>query len=135
MFRSLFLVGAFSIVSSVGFAASDWKVVATSNEHVYGVDLNSIAKVSEYPYQKYHKAWVKSVIVNDLTKDGMTVGDYNMILEWVDCSSRTLGNKSQISYKQNGTVIPNAGRSMGYVKMEDVIPGTIGESILDAICN
>lgn len=120
--------------SIAAFAESDWKVVGTTKENIYGIDLNSISMVNEYPYQKNKKAWIKNVIVNDLTKDGMTVGDYNMVLEWANCDNRTLGYKSNTAYKKDGTVISNLSNSKSYVQMNDVIPGTIGESIFETIC-
>ena len=91
--------------------------------------------MTEYPYQSNKKAWIKSVIVNDLTKDSMTVGDYNMVLQWANCNARTLGYKSNTAYRKNGTVINNLSNSVSYVRMSDVIPGSIGEAILDSICS
>ena len=35
----------------------------------------------------------------------------------------------------NGEVIPNSSRSTSYVNMTEVIPGTVGESMLEAVCN
>lgn len=119
--------------SNLSFAA-DWKYINYSDEHVYGIDINSISQVNEYSYQKYKKAWIKNVIKNDLSKDGMTVGDYSMMLYWADCNTRTLGLKTSTSYKSNGKVIPNYSFSNSYVSMQDVIPETIGEGIIDAIC-
>lgn len=135
MINKVLMAGTLLSISLMSFAESNWKIVGTTKENVYGIDLNSIANVSEYPYQKNKKAWIKNVIVNDLTKDGMSVGDYNMILEWVNCNDRTLGYKSNTAYKKDGTLIPGLSSSRSYVKMDDVIPGTIGESIFEMICN
>lgn len=120
-------------ISNLSFAA-DWKYITYSDENLYGIDINSISQVTEYPYQKYKKAWIKSAIQNDLTKDGMTVGDYTMMLYWADCNAKTIGLKAATPYKNDGKVIPNKSFSTSYVSMKDIIPDTIGEGILDSIC-
>ena len=130
-----FILGCFLCIPIISFAESNWKVVGSSKENVYGIDINSISNGTEYPYQSNKKAWIKSVIVNDLTKDSMTVGDYNMVLQWANCNARTLGYKSNTAYRKNGTVINNLSNSVSYVRMSDVIPGSIGEAILDSICS
>ena len=131
MFLLLFLLVG---ITSLSFAASDWQFITNSDEKVYGVDINSVGQVSEFPYQKYKKAWIKSVIQSDLTKDGMTIGDYSMMLYWADCNAKTIGLKTITHYKNNGKVVSDKGFSNAYVQMKDVIPETIGEGILDGIC-
>lgn len=117
------------------FAAPEWVIASKSNEYVTYLDINSISQVKEYSYTQFKKAWFKQVIYNDLSKDGMSVGDYTMTLDWLDCAGNSSGTKQSVSYKKNGEVIPNSSRSTSYVNMTEVIPGTVGESMLEAVCN
>lgn len=135
MINKFFIASMFSLISISSFANSNWKVVGKTNEQIIGLDLNSISNVADFSYKNYKKVWVKNLIINDLTKDGMTIGDYTMILQWVSCGEKTIGYKSSTAYKKDGTVINNLSNSVSYVKMADVIPGTIGELVVDATCN
>ena len=116
------------------FAVPQWIIASKSNESITYLDLNYISQVTDYSYSHYKKAWFKHVIYNDISKDGKTVGDYTMSLDWINCSGNSSGTKQIISYKKNGQIIPNSSRSRSYVNMEEVIPGTVGESMLDAVC-
>lgn len=115
-------------------AETNWTAIGNTNEHVYALDVNSISQVTQYPYTKYKKAWLKRIIFNDLSKDGMTVNDYTMILYWADCGAQTLGIKSNTNYKSNGKVF-DTSYNPSYVTMNDVVPESIGAGILEAICN
>lgn len=80
------------------------------------------------------EAWIKSVVVNDLTKDGLSLGDYSMELFQFDCNDRT---SKQISYtdynKKSGTVIRSYTYPT-YGQFKAVIPGSVGEARLENAC-
>lgn len=134
MFKKVVTFILLACISGLSYAEANWVHIGSSNEHIFAIDHNSISQVSQYPYTNYKKAWVKSVIYNDVTKDGMTVKDYSMVLYWANCQGQAIGTKSITDYKSNGSVY---GRSYtpSYVDMKDVVPDSIGSSILDAICN
>ena len=133
-FKKVFLV-MLALIGMDAYAAPEWVLASKSNENITYVDINSISQVREYAYTHYKKAWFKQVIYNDISKDGMTVGDYTMSLDWFDCSGDSSGTKQIVSYKKNGQIVPNSSRSRSYVNMTDVIPGTVGESMLQAVCD
>ena len=116
------------------FAESDWTALGSDDETVFGADRNSIAKINQYPYTNYKKIWTKSVIYNDLTKDGLTVGDYTLLLFWVDCSNQTIGTKAITQYKSNGKVFGESYNTSN-VSMSDVVPNSRGAAILDLVCD
>ncbi|RTY96821.1 hypothetical protein EKL28_14915 [Staphylococcus aureus] len=59
-----------------------------------------------------------------------------MTLYWVNCNNRTLGVKSVSSYiKQKNGTVKNNTETEHFVKMNDVIPNSIGEGILDTVCS
>ena len=131
----LLIIGISVLLPMNIFAAPEWIVASKSDQAITYLDMNSISQVKEYSYSHYKKAWFKQVIYNDLEKDGMSVGDYTISLDWIDCSGNSSGTKQRISYKKNGQIIPNSSRSTSYVNMTEVIPGTVGESMLEAVCN
>lgn len=136
-FKQLIAGVLIGLVSCGTFAAPEWKFVDTidSGFAIY-VDTNSIGRVSEYSSQATHKAWIKQIVYKDLEQDGLAIGDYHMILYWVHCNNSTLGAKSVTTYqKQKNGLVRNNTESTSYPKMEDVIPNSIGEGIVDTVCS
>ena len=112
-------------------ANAEWEQVGTTNEHIYLVDPDKIRTASEYG-KSYLKVWVKKIIYNDITKDGFSVGDYEIDLWQMDCNGLTSGLKSYAEYKKNGSLVNS--HQLNYVTMTDVIPNSIGEAILEKAC-
>lgn len=132
------LIGAWVGVISCGtFAESQWKYVGTTDNGIMiAVDTNSISKVSEYGYQQNKKFWTKHFIYQDLIQDGLAVGDYRMALTWVNCNDKTYGTKSVTVYKkQKNGMMDTESQSYPYVQMDEVIPGSMGEDILNIVCS
>lgn len=124
----------FYVISSLSHA--QWKNIGfdADNEFYYEYNVDTIAKV-EYPNNANYKVWIKRTVTNDISQDGLGVGDYTMALQWINCSANTLGLKSVTAYKKTGQVIPNWGWSNSYVKMNDAIPETMGSAFVDVVCS
>lgn len=135
-FKRLLTGALISLFSFGTYAEAEWKMVYAANGFVISIDTNSISNVSEHPYQTNKKVWTRYLVYNDLVQDGLAVGDYLMILYWVNCNNKTLGLKSASSYNKlkNGTW-KNNSQSNSYVSMEDIIPGSVGESIVNGVCS
>ncbi|MBJ9481156.1 surface-adhesin E family protein [Acinetobacter baumannii] len=128
--KKIFITCALLTVATNSIA-DDWFKINETDESKYYINIPSIAATNSYG-KNVVKAWVKDLIYNDLTKDGLSVGDYSMILFYSNCNDNTVGIKSQTHYKNGkifGTQLNNS-----YVNMRDVIPNTIGESILAYSC-
>ena len=129
------LTGAFiGLVSFGAWAEPNWKIINYTEDEIFSMDMNSISPISNY--QATHKVWMKQTIYKDLKTDGLTVGDYRMLLQWVHCGNRTMGFKSITIYKKlkNG-LVDNESFSTPSVEMNDVIPGSIGENVVDMVCS
>lgn len=111
--------------------ANDWIHLTSSNEsHLY-LNAPSVKEKKQYN-QTLVQGWIKSVIFNDVTQDGLAVGDYYMTLYQVDCNEQKFGTITQTKYKKDKVF----GQSYQpySVNMQYAIPETIGESILESLC-
>lgn len=131
-----FLLFMICITNSI-IANAQWEVIGfdSDREFYYEYNVNSVSQVTEYPYTSNKKIWLRVTVVNDIAQDGLALGDYKMQLMWVNCSANTLGLKSLAGYKKSGKVIPNYGVNNSYVRMQDAIPGTMGQAYVDTACS
>jgi hypothetical protein len=115
------------------YAADGWIYLGSTIDKEYGVYLNyPNIKEQEYLGKTYVLAWTKWVIVTDLTRDGLSVGDYRMELDRYDCSEQKTGTVSVTNYK-NGKMLGKTYNAT-YINMEYSIPDSIGEQVLKAVC-
>ncbi|WP_335954013.1 surface-adhesin E family protein [Acinetobacter higginsii] len=128
--KNLFILCLLIATSSHSFA-DDWFQINETDESKFYINVPSISETNSYG-KKVVKAWIKDVIYNDLTKDGLSVGDNTMSLFYSNCEDNTVGIKSITQYK-NGKVF-GSQISNSYVNMKDVIPNSIGQSILTYSC-
>lgn len=129
MLKIIFVLLMVSIYSAK--VNAEWQNIGSTDEHIYFLDPDKIRKASGYG-DSYLKVWVKQVIFNDITKDGLSVNDYSIVLWQVDCNGLTIGMKSYAEYKKDGRLVNSNQKS--YVSMSDVIPNSIGEGILEKAC-
>lgn len=122
------------VFSTIGHAEWDEVGVDSDREFYYEYNIESLGQVKEYAYTSNKKVWIKSTVLNDISQDGLSLGDYKMQLLWINCENQTLGLKSVIAYKKSGKTIPNYSVNNSYVQMKDVIPGTMGEAFYDLTC-
>lgn len=138
-FKHLLAGALISLISFGVWAESEWKPIGTSNGFVIGVDANTIGKPSSNDAllaNATHKVWVKTAVYEDLVQDGLSIGDYRMSLYLINCNFRALGIKSVTTYKKtkNGNFTNETG-SVSYPKLEEAIPNSIGESVVDTVCS
>lgn len=126
-----------TLMATSVFAETEWANIGfdADREFYYEYNPASISQVKEYSYKGHRKVWIRSTVINDISQDGLAVGDYRLQLMWVNCSDNTLGLKSIVGYKKTGNVIANYGRNYSYVEMQDAIPGTMGQAFVDSVCS
>jgi hypothetical protein len=128
MFKKLLL----SLIIAIPVVAqADWIKVADGSEYTYSLDPNRIVSTSDS--LKYAEAWVKMVIDNDLTKDGLSVGDYKLAKYKFKCDTTELGLVGIYLYKKSGQLFDSYKPS--YVAYEPAIPDTHGERLLEVVCD
>lgn len=132
------LIGIIGSAIACGvFAASEWKFITLNSGSAFSIDTNSITNVSEYNYRQNKQFWVKQLVVQDLERDGLGVGDYKMVLSWINCSANTLGVKAVTDYKKqkDGTIKHESTLLANYqVAMNPIIPESVGQSFVRHVC-
>lgn len=111
------------------FSNIGWEKITESTEHKIYMNYNYV-KPDSYGQSE---AWIKIVVYNDITKDGLGVGDYIMVLNKYNCSDSTSKNLSYTEYNKTGNVISSA-TSPSYQSYKQIIPETVGESQLKWAC-
>lgn len=135
-FRQLLTGALIGFVSCGAIAQSEWEYVSIIKGVQIAVDKNSISKAYGDSSQATHKVWIRHLIDEDLEQDGLAVGDYRMSLMLVNCDNRTMGTKSVTVYKNLKNGVRDAkSASHPYVKMKDVVPNTVGATIVDIVCS
>lgn len=129
--KKIVILGLFFFASLGANAEENWINIGKTDESNFYINFKSIEEAYDYN-NTYVKSWIKSVIYNDITKDGLSVGDITMTLYYSNCSKNQLGVKTLIAYKNNkpfGSQINNT-----HPDMRDVIPETMGKLIFDYSC-
>lgn len=130
-----YLVFLFFIFWGSCVFAANWQYLGETKEFSIQLDTDSIKKVNS-SYGSYGTGitqfWIKRTVINDLSKDGLGLGDYMMMLFHINCNQDTLGVKTAIKYKM-GTVIDNYSQSL--VVMEAIVPDSLGAEYSRAVCN
>ncbi|MFW6699360.1 surface-adhesin E family protein [Acinetobacter baumannii] len=107
---------------------SGWLRVASSTEYETYINYNYV-EASNYDITK---AWTKRIVSNDISKDGLALGDYLMIHTSYNCKDKTYKDLSYAAYNhKNGQVIRS---STLYKNYESPIPESVGETQLESIC-
>lgn len=136
-FKNVLILSICGLISTNSFSESNWEVIGKSQEGIYyEIKPDSISSINQSYPRATHKAWTKSVVVEDKIQDGLAVGDYNLTLMYFDCENNTLGIKSSTNYvkQKNGTI--KSISLISYLSpMVDVIPGSIGNMIYGRVCN
>lgn len=113
--------------------ANEWIFIAKNAEYELYIAPSTIKTVQRNKIRpKYQQAWFKFYIHNDLTKDGLSVGDYKLRYFQFDCAQQTLGLVSGIDYFQDGTIAKNEKPQS--IDMKPVVPDSVGQGLSDAIC-
>ena len=136
-FKNVLILSICGLISTNSFSESNWEVITKDNEGMYyEIKTDSISSINQSYPRATHKAWIKSVVVEDKIQDGLAVGDYNLSLMYFDCENNTWGVKSSTNYvKQKNGTIENISVTSYLLSMFDVIPGSIANMIYNRVCN
>ncbi|TWV84865.1 surface-adhesin E family protein [Moraxella sp. VT-16-12] len=137
MFKSVFkksLYITFVMSAPIAYAMPDltgWQHVSTSNTvHIY-MSPKYMSKVGH----KKVEAWETFVFYQNDVDMQMYIGEYSKSLVVYDCATRSFGTKQRVSYTQTGQV-KLSGSILDYqVKMQRVIPQSVGETQLNYACS
>lgn len=129
------LILAIIVCGISSIQASEWEYLGETDEFRYELDRQSIRKVPTV-YSSIEsnvtQFWIKKIVINDISKDGLGLGDYTKNLYHVNCSADLLGFKTEVKYKGNRVI---DSYTDSYVKMTPIIPDTVGSSFAKAICD
>lgn len=113
--------------------ASEWKNISSTEAVEVQIDEQSIALSKN----SLRKAWAEYIYTNGQTRGVLGKKYFRMLeLSLFNCSERTVGISQQVFYENRGggAVVDSAVTPLSAVNMNDVVPGTIGESQLDFVC-
>ena len=136
-FKNVLILSICGLISTNSFSESNWELIGKNEVGVYyEIKPDSISSINQSYPRATHKAWIKSVVVEDKIQDGLAVGDYNLSLMYFDCENNTWGVKSSTNYvKQKNGTVKNILITSYLSSMFDVIPGSIGNAVYDRVCN
>ena len=112
------------------FRANGWMDASSGREYQSYMHYDYVKPL---PYGKV-EVWLKSVVINDLTKDGLSLGDYSMELVQYNCNDRTSKNISYTDYSKTTGKVINSYTYPTYDNFKAVIPESVGESRLEGAC-
>lgn len=118
------------ILCNSGFAAN-WQFVSVGAKNLISVDTNSIATVDGYK-----KVWVKISYGEEQTVPS-TLKKYveDKELWYLDCRGKRLTVVSNTSYNAAGEVQQSERYNFRPASLQDVIPDSNGEEVLDYVCS
>jgi tetratricopeptide (TPR) repeat protein len=110
-----------------------WVKITSTKEETWYYDKTSVMTKST----NYRKAWIRVEKEPSLNADGSFSADddfpYELLLYHIDCSSRELGMESVIEYSSTGEML-NSEKFSPNDTRASVVPGSIGEDMLNAVC-
>jgi hypothetical protein len=104
----------------------EWVEIASTSDVILFMDLGSRRQRQNNP-----TGWILTYNAGQETVRGKAVG-YRVQLYESNCSEDSIGLQSDIAYGRNGNVVDTY--ESGFVTARPVVPGSLGESILNAIC-
>jgi hypothetical protein len=123
------LLTTITIMCITNLAHAEW--IAFDTDEEYTTYIDPTRTVSKYDSLQQGETWLKLVIHTDLTKDGLSVGDYKLLKYGFKCKSSELGLLAFYSYQKSKLYDSYV---FNYPKYEPAIPDTKGETILYAVC-
>ncbi len=122
---SSILLAIFSL-QNIAYAVT-WVKFSQSDEYIFEIDRDSITSQAGVT-----QVWVKFTIYNDLSRDGLTVGDYMLYLDYIKCKDNKLRTDKGMTYAKDGIIINSFINDSS--EYDDVVANTIGEDIFNAVC-
>lgn len=115
-------------------SASDWFLIAKGNDFIVFVDKSSISSKG-----KYLKAWLIWDYIGTKKMEYYPHKEYRSTksLYYLDCSSNSVAISQSASYSGNfgaGESVDSYSNDISKLQFNDVVPDTIGETILKYVC-
>jgi len=111
-------------------SSKGWISVSRSREYETLINFNYVEALPNGLTQ----AWLKHVVVNDISKDGLALGDHTMVLSQFNCKNKT---EKSVSYTDYDAKTGQSKRSYtypSYTEMKPPVPDSVGESQLESVC-
>lgn len=114
--------------------ASDWAWIGKNKEYAVFISPSSVKNVQKNARSPiYQQAWFKMHIQNDISKDGLRVGDYKLRLYQFDCAQQTVGLVYSVDQnKLEGTTKTEQAKN---IEMKPAVPESMGQAFMDVICS
>ena len=125
-YSGLFALSAMML--SVPAQAVNWHYYGDSDTFVGSVDMDSIRKTGSTV-----RAWQRRIYAKPQTS---TIGAYveMRVLQEVNCNDESVKMLSWVAYGHDGSVIGSKTLPSYEQERDYVVPGTMGESFLRAVC-
>lgn len=127
------LISSLCMLATVSYA-SDWVWVGKNAEYAVFISPSSVKNIQKDTKSPiYQQAWFKMHIQNDLTKDGLRVGDYKLRLYQFDCAQQQMGLVYSVDQnKKDNKTITDQPKT---IDMNPVVPESMGQAFMDIICS
>lgn len=129
----LLLALSFAVLPAIS-SASDWQYVAGAGEKFFYMDFDSVAQVGINT-----KVWVRADYLKPQETDSYPKKSYqaSKLLYYFDCKAKMLGVVQRVSYEKmaaEGEVVESHSKKFDPKMLDDVVPESIGEGLMDAAC-
>lgn len=109
---------------------SGWTVIGTGNEFKAFMHYDFIKPISD----EITEAWVKYVVINDISKDGLSLGDFSMYLIRYNCADQTYKTISTTDYNQKNGKLINSNTFPSTDSYKAVVPDTLVAKQIRDVC-
>ncbi len=133
--KKIIIALIFTILSSTIYAQNSETYIGktTDGKSEYYL-INNTIKKSDYKNEIY--AWIKEVYVGTIKIKGKFYKEaYKMQRVIIDCEQYKLGISDGLTYNKNGTLIESYHFEDYNTIKNPTAPNTIGNSIVETICN
>lgn len=125
--------------------AEDWQEIGQNAEYKLFIAPSSVREVQHHPMQPtYQQAWFRFDIHQELSKDGLDVGDYKLRYYQIDCSQPAMGLVQGLDYQypknadtsndeQQAVLVKETNPKS--IEMKKVSPSSIGQALADSVCS
>ncbi len=116
--------------TSVSYASAEESNWVQVNEDIHGsinfIDVNSIEIYQDDP--RFLKFW----LIEDASKNYSKKYKTSKMVKVVNCERNTMATIAYVDYNSSGELVDSG--SFGYLKFEELIPGTLGQSWKKFVC-
>ena len=141
--KTLLAVGALAVVATSAHAQDDrWRQILKNDDVTWYADITrrstetvTTINASAGAVEKVNTAvvWVKQVYAKTQTAQGKEY-DALVMQYFVDCKKHRWAQGQWVARSSEGAVVGSGDDSRIAVRFEEVVPETVGEAAMDAIC-